>query len=315
MIFLPLFFMYIFPLFFLGIPPIRTNPIFATVLLFLGFILWMVQTYLISKFATQPKKLARNHQRVQETGKPVQAEILGYENEGVVEGYPSKNLLASFSNLAGNQVKTYISVLDTKEHEKRFEPGKKIDLKLNQSGFEPAFTLGTAKYDSEVRPWAWGWVIFNILYMVGFFLISYYFQSDGYGWRFLNPFTPWIWAPISGIIILRIIMKLFGSQDVIEGFHELGSFESDENFGELLLYGKTSQGEIVNFSQTGTFINEQPQVRFNIQFFNELGDLVNKSFKKIVPLTELHQLKKGKVEVLYLPRKTDIFMVQYLDEK
>lgn len=315
MIFLPLFFMYIFPLFFLGIPPIRTSPIFATVLLFLGFLLWMIQTYMISDFITRPVKLARNHEKVQVTGKSVQAEILDYQDEGMAQGYPSKKLLVSFPNLVGNKVKTYISVLDSKEHEKRFELGKKVNLKLNQSGFEPPFTIEGAEYEIESRPWAWGWIIFNLLYMIGFFLLSYYLQSDGYGWRFLNPFSPWIWAPIIGIIILRTIMKIFGSQDIIDEHHELTSLKSDNSFGELLLYGKTSEGEILNFSQTGTYINEQPQIRFTLRFYDELGNIENKSFKKVVSLTELHKLKKGEVEVLYLPRNTDIFMVDFLNKK
>ena len=302
--------MYIFPIFFLTIPVIRTTPYAATALLVLGVILWLVQTYMISKFITIPRKQAKRHRRVQRSGKAVRAEILAWEHDGMIDDEPSKKILLTFTNLAGSRVKTYLHLVDTKEHEKRFEPRKEITIKLNQNGFEPPFTVGKGEYETPPRPWIWLWLIFNLLYMVGFFLVSYYLQSDGFGWRFLNPFSPWLWAPVLGIFIINFLLKTFGSQDIITTFYPLQSFRSNKKFGELLLYGKTTQGEIVNFSQTGTYINEQPQVRFDVHFLDERGDLLSKKFKQIIPLTDLHELKKGEAEVIYLPRDTDIFMVK-----
>lgn len=302
--------MYIFPIFFLTIPVIRTTPYVATALLVLGVILWLVQTYMISKFITIPRKQAKRHRRVQRSGKAVQAEVLASDHDGLIDDEPSKKILLSFTNLVGSQVKTYIHLVDTKEHEKRFDPGKEITIKLNQNGFEPPFTVGKGEYETSPRPWIWLWLIFNLFYMVGFFFISYYLQSDGFGWRFLNPFSPWLWAPVLGIFNIDFLLKIFGSQDIITEFYPLQSFRSNKDFGELLLYGKTTQGEIVNFSQTGTYINEQPQVRFDVHFLDELGDLLNKRFKQTIPLTALHELKKGEAEVIYLPRDTDIFMVK-----
>ena len=302
--------MYVFPMFFLSLPIIRTTPYVATALLAMGVILWLVQTYAISKFITIPRKLARQHKRVQRKGKSVQAEVLASSHDGLIDDEPSKKILLSFTNLVGSQVKTYIHLVDTKEHEKRFEPGKEITIKLNQNSFEPPFTVGKGEYETSPRPWIWLWLIFNLLYMVGFFVFSYYLQSDGFGWRFLNPFSPWLWAPVLGIFIINFLLKTFGSQDIITEFYPLQSFRSNKDFGELLLYGKTTQGEIVNFSQTGTYINEQPQVRFDVHFLNDWGDLLSKKFKQTIPLTALHELKKGEAEVIYLPRDTDIFMVK-----
>ena len=304
------FFMYIFPLFFLSLPVVRTTPYVATALLVIGLILWLVQTYMISKFITEPKKQAKQHKKVQQTGKAIQAQVLAWEYDGLIEDDPSKKILLRFTNLVGSQVKTYMHLVDTKEHEKRFEPGKEITIKLNKSGFEPPFTVGKGEYETPPRPWIWLWLIFNILYMIGFFLASYYIQSDGYGWRFLNPFSPWLWEPIYGIFILNFLLKTSHSQDIITEFYQLKSFRSEKEFGELLLYGKITQGEIINYSQTGTYINEQPQVRFDVHFLNDQGDILNKSFKQIIPLTDLHELKKGEAEIIYLPRDTDIFMVQ-----
>ncbi|WP_297377613.1 hypothetical protein [uncultured Helcococcus sp.] len=308
-----LFFMYVFPIPFIGIPTIRTTPIIATILLVVGIILWSIQSYLISKFITNPKKMAKKHQRVRDTGKITQAEILDSQNIGIQDGYPLKNLLIRFTNLAANPVKAIIQLIDSKEHEKRFEPGKTIDLKLNQRGSDPAFTFGEGEFITESRPWAWAWLIFNIVYMIVFFLVTYYFKNEGYGWRFLNPFTSWLWAPIAGISILKYLLKSGIEQDIISQYHEISSSNSKKDIGELLLYGRSTEGEIVSYGQTGLYVNEQPQLRFNMKFIDDIGNTVNKSFKKVIPLTKLHELKLGKVEVLYLPRNTDIFMISFVD--
>ncbi len=66
---------------------------------------------------------------------------------------------------------------------------------------------------------------------------------------------------------------------------------------------------------TGLYINEQPQIQFKVQFSDINGVLLNKSFKGIVALTDLQRLIKGQVEILYLPRDTDIFVIKFIDGK
>ena len=261
------------------------------------------------KIYKSAKKKVKKHIELQKSGKPVKAGIIASENKGNVDDHIEKKLLVSFINLAGNQVKTNIILVDSKDQEKRFEPGKEIDLMLNQKEFEPPLAFGSGQYETTRRLWAWVWMFFNVLYMIVYFLVSYHLHSDGYGWRFLNPTSSWIWTLIGGIAILTFIQGALSSQDITEKYQQLKSFKSHKIFGELLLYGKTTRGQIINYSQTGTYINEQPEIRFKVQFPNERGDMLSKTFENVVPLTELHQLKKGEVEVLYLPRNTDIYMI------
>lgn len=312
-ILLPLFFMYVFPLFFIDLPAMRTTPIFATVLLALGLIFWLIETFMISKFIIGPKKMAEKHRKVQESGKAIEADILASDNQGYLKEGREKKILVEFPNLVGNRVKSYISLLDSKEYEKRFEPGKKIKLRLNQEGYEPAFAFGEGEYGTFRRPWARAWVVFNLIYMVGFFLISYKIQSGGYGWRFLNPTSPWLWAPLEGTIVIGFIQKLLGNQDIVEEYYEIKSFKNEKEYAELLLYGQKSQGEIINFTQTGLYINEQPQIQFKIKFATNKEGLVTKNFKQIIPLTDLHNLKKGPVDLIYLERNPGVFMGEYIE--
>lgn len=194
----------------------------------------------------------------------------------------------SFINLVGSQVKTFVHLVDTKEHEKRFESGKEITIKLNQNGFEPPLTLGKGEYETPPRPWIWFWLIFNIFYMIAFFLVSYYVQSDGFGWRFLNLFSRWLWAPILEIFIISFLLKSIGSQDIITEFYQLKSVHSDKEIGELLLYGKTTEGEIINYYQTGMYINEQPQVRFDVHFLNDQVYFASSKYRRLQRKTTQH---------------------------
>ena len=316
MLFLPILFMYIFPLFFIAVPPIRTTPIVATILLFIGILLWLYETYLISLFMTNPKKMMKAHQNVQYNGRLVKAKILDAENKGLVDGLPYRNLYLSFTNLAGNEVTAYMDVLDSKPHENRFEVGKEIGLRLNQTGqnkFIPPFTIEGAQYGTNIPKWPLIWIGFNIIYAIAFFLITYHFQNEGYGWRFLSPFTSWLWAPIAGVFIIKFLSPLASDEDLISEDEDISTKKANQHSGELLLYGKKTIGEITKFGQSGMYVNEQPQIQFHVQFVDEYGNLLNKTFKKIVSLTDMHLLKKGKVEVLYLPRDTDVFSVKYED--
>lgn len=313
MILLPFFFMYIFPLFFLALPVLRTTPIFATVLLCLGIILWMIMNYQILGFIRKPGQLARRHRQASQGGKRVLAEIIASRHMGMVGGLPQKELLLSFPNLVGQVIRSKMSVLDSKAHLNRFEPGNQVPIKLNRTGFEPPFTLEGADYVRSSRPWAWFWLLFNTIYMIGFFLLSYYLQSDGFGWRFLNPFSPWLWAPIIGIVLLKLLGGSF-NQDIIEPSFGLSTARSSKDVGELLLYGVNAPGELIDYAQTGTYINEQPQIRFKLQYLDQAGTIATTSFQSVIPLTQLHKLSPGEVEVLYLPGRSDILMVDFLND-
>lgn len=93
--------MYVFPLFFLVVPVVRTTPIVATVLLVIGAILWLAQTYAISKFITIPRKQAKQHKRVQGSGKTVQAEVLDWDYDGMIEDEPSKKNIGELYKFSG----------------------------------------------------------------------------------------------------------------------------------------------------------------------------------------------------------------------
>ena len=147
---LPFFFTYIFPLFFLAEQTERSTPS-SQCSLVVGTILWLVLSGLITTFITGPRKQMRKHKRIQATGKPVRAQVLSYEVTGETQGMPNLDVIIGFVNLVGSQVKAKLSLVDSKPHERRFQPGGYMDLRLNQENFEPALTGAEADYDLKPR--------------------------------------------------------------------------------------------------------------------------------------------------------------------
>lgn len=317
---IPFFFMYVFPLFFLReASMVSSTPTVATVLLAVGTILWTLQSVLIAFFITKPRKHVKRHQKVQKSGKLVEAKILSYEKTGEMDGMPKRELLLSFLNLAGYPTKVKLTVVDSKPHENRYEPGNYIDLRLNQNGFKPPFAMVSASYKADKRLWAWVLLIFNIAYAVGLFLLSYKQHSGGNGLLFLHPASPWMIAPITGIALLALPVLILlpaskNADDIIRPGYALNSMNSIVDFGELLLYGHAASGEILNYAQTSVWQGPHPQIQFDISIKQEYGEPELLSSLFGVQVADLHKLRTGEVEVLYLPNKKNAIMLDYTSD-
>ncbi len=316
---IPFYFMYVFPLFFLRVAStISSTPTVATVLLVVGTILWMLQSLLIASFIMKPRKHVKKLRNIQNKGKLVEAKVLSCEKAGEDEGMPKLELLLSFINLAGSPTKVKLTVVDSKPHENRYEPGNYIDLRLNQNGFEPALALATGRYKAKKREWVWFWLIFNIAYAVGLFLISYKLHSGGNGWLFLHPASPWVFAPITGVVFLAIAAFISpaskDADEIIRPGYALSSMHSIVDFGELLLYGHAAPGEILNYAQTSVWQGPDPQIRFDISIKQKYGDPELRSSLFGVQVADLHKLRTGEVEVLYLPNKKNAIMLDYASD-
>ncbi len=257
-------------------------------------------------------------QKIQKKGKLVEAKILSCEKAGESEGMPKLELLLSFINLAGSPARVRLTVVDSKPQENKYEPGKYIDLRLNQNGFNPAFAVAGASYKADKRLWVWGWLIFNIAYAAGLFLISYKQHSGGNGWLFLHPASPWMFAPVTGIALLALPAFISPAskkaEDIIRPGYALSSMYSIVDFGELLLYGHAAPGEIQNYAQTSVWQGPDPQIRFDISIKQEYGEPELLSSLFGVQVADLHNLRTGEVEVLYLPHKKNVIMLDYTSD-
>jgi hypothetical protein len=302
-----LFFMYIFPLIFLGLPVLRMTPRVATILLFLGLLLWILNGIKIFSFIRKPKKLAKKHQDLLERGQSARAKIIEVQDIEETNGSLIEKILIEFVNLAGEKIRTNLIIEDPKASDKKYKGGDYLDLKLNRSGFEPPFSLVGRHYQVKTPIFLWFWLAFHFVYMIAFFLLSYHFQNEGYGWRFLNPGHPWIWSTITTMIMLYYIEFLFVS-DMFGPDFDIEDQKSRSHKGKLTLYGSSTIGKILSYKKTGTHVQKMPQILIDFSYKDSSGRLFNKSVKQVIRPRDLEKLESGVLEVLYLRENPNIFV-------
>ena len=286
------FFAFVFPLFFSFSANFTWSPIWSTVSLGIGLIAWIFfirWTYKTS--VSEPKKLQKNIREVVEHGQLEQGRVLRKallkQQEGVGD---TLEVDVEFKNLSGTIVQHTFEFIDSKPHNKRYEVGNVLNLRLNREGTSPSVLLADtqSKVNTGIGVFAVGFVL---VYMIGTFIVHYAIFSNGDGWRFVTLWHPWVFTPFTAYFVFNIgglFGKMFG-----------GNMSEDK----LLLYGKRAQAKVQKASQTGTYINEQPQVRFILNYQDDKGQEHVVDFKQIVSLTEMHVLQKDTRDILYLPNE------------
>lgn len=242
---------------FLAVDAVRMTPIFSTLCLILGFIFWIWCGLKIRAFVKKPEEMERKHYQVQSKGKSVRAKILENVYRGDYEEKPVEGLLVEFLNLAGNTVRVKLEIKITKPYGQKYEAGSYLDLKLNREAIKPALTISGIRFESRQSPLENFWFAFNFIYMVIYFLLSYHFQSEGYGWRFISPIHPWVWLPLFTIFLLNISGDR-SDGDYLICFYDFLGKNSKGRFEELILYGKSSPGYIRSFQRKNTATSDQP---------------------------------------------------------
>lgn len=125
--------------------------------------------------------------------------------------------------------------------------------------------------------------------VASYFVLSYHYEHQGTGWRFLTFFHPLLICPICLLglpWLLRDGMKKY--------------FISGRSFVALKYRGYQTQARLLEVKQTGTYINEQPQVRFELEYEDLHGITHRTSYKKIVDLMEMEITRAKVLPIFYL---------------
>ena len=286
------FFVFIFPLFFSYVGNSVSSPIWSTICLAIGLIAWILFIYWTFKQSiSHPRKLQRTIKEVLEEGQYRKGTIT---QKSIVKrfknGHQQLEIVVQFVNLVGTSVSQAFQFTDTKPEQNRYEVNRSISLRLSKTGQSPAVVLDDTqtKFSWKVGVLA---IAFVIVYMVVTFAFHYENYSNGKGWRFMSLGHPWVLTPCIGLLVFNIttiIGKLFGGRNV----------NREE---QLIVRGKKAQAKVERADQTGTYINEQPQIKYILSFTDEHGKNHVVSIKRIVPLTELHLAVTGPRDILYLP--------------
>ncbi len=278
-----------------------TSLIYLTLLvvLWLGilfFLLWLIIKYsFISK---------RKINQLLEKGKRIQAEIIEvkdlFKN---VKNTQSKSLILEFYNFQKEKVWYKLDVNDSKPEQNRFFVGNTLFLRVDdQFKSKPYVVLeGTQTKINAILFIVW--LIFIGAVFYGFNYV-YDLENAGFGWRFLT-FSHPLFISAFCLIGFPLIIYLFLKYLVFK------KLNIGKKVDELRFNGIRANSQILKVSQTGTYINEQPEVKFDLKYFTKKGEEKTTSIKQIVSLLDVGQIKANdELMIFYDPNDLDKVMFE-----
>ncbi|MEG0184981.1 MAG: hypothetical protein RR704_16210, partial [Stenotrophomonas sp.] len=259
---------------------------------------WLVLLYAFLHYLLlAPPRALQRVRSILADGQPRSARIEQAEQTGVqVRGFTQWRLQLAFDNLSGTPITEALVVVDSKPQLQRFAVGRHVDVLLSRTpGASPNLMLEGAQAELDhASLWrrAIGGVI-GILMVAAAYVVVYRLQSEGLGWTFLGFGHPLLVCPLvlcSYLIGLRLLARLLG-----------GTLQIDAR-GESLKYrGIAAEARVLDVRQTGTYVNEQPQVEFQLEYLDREGNVQQASVRRFVALLELANIPRGQVDILYDP--------------
>ncbi len=315
-----LFFIFIFPMIFEYLPWVfsgnygfgtRTSPWMAIAYLAVGTIAWICFIFWSYRSFIRPvSKQYNDAKSIVKEGIPVVAHVEKKSIKKETDAYQVLDLEISLQNLSGTLIRIPYEINDTRSEKKRFEVGEFIKMRMDPKLRPPIIVPEDVqvKESNNIIGRRYGAFVGLIAFAMGYLIFSYWLQNGGNGWRFLHFWHPWVTIPFWGLFFGVLIVNV-----VMGGF--LGSFfGGTNNEMKLVFKGKPAHASVIDASQTGTYINEQPQIKFKVEFLDDSGQLRTASFKKIVSLLDLHKIDREERIILYLPENPSevIFAEEYV---
>lgn len=278
--------------------PPQKSATLAFIYLGLGLVIWVSAIIVYTRFFikaifTDKKKLEKTAQE----GIDITAKIIDKKQTGTFKDMAILNLQLAFNNLAGTPVQIPYQLNDGKPFENRFEAGNTIQMCANLNGKQATFVPKQMQVVRNSGMTTLYVLIFIFLLLAAFVypIFSYWLESDGAGWRFLKISHPWIMVPLINFgagIIIWLIVRTIGKVN--------GHLAEPLR---MVLYGLKANAQILSYRQTGMYINEQPQVAFEMEYTDQQGIKQNFVHKKIVSLLDIHKLGTTNVDIMYLPNE------------
>ncbi|SHL52951.1 hypothetical protein SAMN05443634_110136 [Chishuiella changwenlii] len=268
----------------------KTSLIYLGISLLLWISVFGITFYLIykSSFLTQ-----KNIAYLLRYGKRVEAKIIEAKT-AVLQNkkFAHKKLVLELKNFNRDTILHSLEINDSRPQENRYEEGNWITLIIDENFKKaPYITLDGIK--TKVNYSLYFIWLFFLAAIISYYVYSYKTENFGYGWRFLSFEHPLIISPLViffiGFIFWLIFVKLMGKF----------SFRNKSSL-ELKFKGQKTIAKIISAEQTGTYINNQPQVKFELTYTDISGKIHHNSIKKIVSLMEIGNLQQKEKEIFYL---------------
>lgn len=271
------------------------NPWLALSLVVISIILWLIVLIgYFQKWIWQIFMTKRNLENIKRSGVNREAKIISaVKISGPKAKYNTYELELLFKNLADTEIIHKTEITDSKPHERRFEAGKKLNLILNREPKKlPVFVISTSIVSLNLS----GLIlrILGLLFLAGlvagYYFYAYQDESYGMGWRFMSFGHPLIVCPIV-LIFYRYLLRF-----ILKKLTGLG-----DNSVLIKFKGIKTQARLISVSQTGTYINEQPMMRFELEYTDNKHQIHRNTLKKVIGLLELDVTKQAQIEIFYLP--------------
>lgn len=259
--------------------------------LFLWTVVLLISFYLLFKYFVGS---ARNANYIKKQGRRREAKVI----DSAAAGDQETNLLLEFDNLQNERVRHRILLKNDQAATRTPHPGSLVALRIDESFSR--FPYIALEESAPRARWTWMllWTFFPFLIAYAYFFV-YNLESAGYGWRFMSLDHPLLITPLVLLFFSVIIWAIFK-------FIILRKLNIGKDTLILKFNGRRAVAKVLALKQTGTYINEQPEVEFEIEFPDASGRTNLTSIKKIVPLIELSGIKAGdEVVIFYDPQNKD----------
>lgn len=286
------------------------SPTWALVLLGVAVIGWIAVIILAGRQINRHTfGIYRDTQKLLREGRTLEGTI---EKSELIRTRPGvgedRELEVSFKNFSGTKITYPIQLIDSKPQMKRHEIGKSIRLKVDpELKYRPFVLPEGAEITMNKKRAAimYGLWALAILIIVGYFIYAYQTESHGYGWRFLSLYHPLL-SSLARVMLFYLVYHYVIDKMI---FSKLLS-NTGKKAVRLLFYGHRATAFITDAAQTGTYINENPQVRFDLTFTDHKGNTHKTSLKKVVYMIDLHDVKRESRPVLYMPDDPSVMMFE-----
>lgn len=271
------------------------DPWLALGLVLLSIILWLLLLIgYFNKWIVQIIITKKNLEKIKINGVHREAKIISaVKTSKPTSKFNTYYLELLFKNLSNTEITHKTTITDAKPHERRFEAGKKISLLLNRDMKQPPYFI-ISTTTATINPLSFvlrilGWILLTAA-VIGYYIFSYQTESYGMGWRFMSFGHPLIICPIV-LLFFRYLVQFI--------FRKLTGLNDDSVL--IKFKGIRTRAKLIEVSQTGTYINEQPMMRFELEYADTKHHVYKNSLKKVIGLLELDITKQELIEIFYLP--------------
>lgn len=271
-----------------------SSPYWALTYLVVSVVLWI---WLLARYFRQwlilPARELRQMDELLKIGIIRDAEVVASKVIGKpVDGSPQLEVTLRFNNLSGVPIQETFPVVDMQPQLGRFNVGQQLRLRIDKTlAKSPVIVIDGSEFQTDTKRRILtflGWLLLAGI-IVAYYVFSYRYEHRGTGWRFLTFFHPLLICP-PAIMGLRWLMD--------DGLSRY--FMGSEDAVQLKYRGHRADARLLQAKQTGTYINEQPQVRFELEYEDLEGTTHRTTFKRIVDLLDMDITKAETIPIFYL---------------